>query len=151
MNRPNRSRTRLAGWLAPRGLAFNEDKTRIVHLDDGFDFLGFNVRRYRGKLLIKPSKAAMRRIRERLAAEMKALRGANAAAVLARLNPIIRGWSAYYRTVVSSEAFAKLDTHLWRAHLQVGSPQPPEQVEALGRPPVLRQVQQVPARPVGLR
>jgi RNA-directed DNA polymerase len=106
-------KTRLAAWLAPRGLAFNEDKTRIVHLDDGFDFLGFNVRRYRAKLLIKPSKAAVQRHRERLAAEVRALRGANAAAVIKRLNPIIRGWSAYYRTVVSSEAFAKLDNYLW--------------------------------------
>ena len=104
---------RLATWLEPRGLAFNEDKTRVVHLDDGFDFLGFNVRRYRGKLLIKPSTAAMRRIRERLAAEMKALRGANAKAVLQRLNPIIRGWSAYYRPVVSTRAFASLDQSMW--------------------------------------
>ena len=104
---------RLAGWLAPRGLVFNEDKTRIVHLDDGLDFLGFNIRRYRGKLLIKPSKAALRRHRERLAAEMRSLRGANSSAVLARLNPIIRGWSAYYRTAVSSEAFAKLDDQMW--------------------------------------
>lgn len=104
---------RLAAWLAPRGLAFNEDKTRIVHLDEGFDFLGFNVRRYRGKLLIKPSKAAVKRHRERLAAEMRALRGANAAAVINRLNPIIRGWSAYYRTVVSSEVFSKLGQHMW--------------------------------------
>ncbi len=106
-------KARLTAWLAPRGLAFNEDKTRIVHLDDGFDFLGFNVRRYRTKLLIKPSKAAVQRHRERLAVEVRALRGANAAAVIQRLNPIIRGWSAYYRTVVSSEAFAKLDKHVW--------------------------------------
>jgi RNA-directed DNA polymerase len=105
---------RLTAWLAPRGLVFNEDKTRVVRLEDGFDFLGFNVRRYRGKLLIKPSKAALRRIRERLAAEMKALRGANAKAVLQRLNPIIRGWSAYYRTVVSSRAFATLDNFMWK-------------------------------------
>ena len=48
-------KARLAEWLAPRGLAFNEDKTKIVHLDEGFDFLGFNVRRYHRKLLIKPS------------------------------------------------------------------------------------------------
>ena len=47
-------KARLAAWLAPRGLAFNEDKTRIVHLDEGFDFLGFTVRRQSGKLLIKP-------------------------------------------------------------------------------------------------
>ncbi|MGH7692630.1 MAG: group II intron reverse transcriptase/maturase [Candidatus Dormibacteria bacterium] len=106
-------KARLAAWLAPRGLTFNEDKTRIVHLDDGFDFLGFNVRRYRNKLLIKPSKAALRRCRERLAAEAKTLRGANASAVLQRLNPFIRGWSAYYRTVVSSRAFHGLDKHVW--------------------------------------
>ena len=56
-------KARLAAWLAPRGLAFNEDKTRVVTLDEGFDFVGFNVRRYHGKLLIKPSKAAARRNR----------------------------------------------------------------------------------------
>jgi RNA-directed DNA polymerase len=106
-------KARLADWLAPRGLAFNEDKTRIVPLDEGFNFLGFNVRRYRGKLLIKPSKAAIKRHRERLTVEVKALRGANAAAVIRRLNPIIRGWSNYYRTVVSSEVFSKLDQHVW--------------------------------------
>jgi RNA-directed DNA polymerase len=107
-------KARLAGWLAPRGLTFNEDKTHIVTLDEGFDFLGFTVRRQSGKLLIKPSKAALRRIRERLRTEMRALRGANAAMVLFRLNPVIRGWSAYYRTAVSSEAFNSLDGYLWR-------------------------------------
>jgi RNA-directed DNA polymerase len=105
---------RLAEWLAPRGLAFNEDKTRVVTLQDGFDFLGFNVRRYRQKLLIKPSKAAIRRIRRRLRDELRSLRGSNARAVLRRLNPIIRGWAAYYRTQVSAEAFGKLDYYLWR-------------------------------------
>ena len=104
----------LARWLAPRGLAFNEDKTRIVELDDGFDFLGFNIRRYRnGKLLIKPSKAAVQRIRRRLAAVVKALHGANAEAVITTLNPVIRGWAAYYRTVVSKEIFNDLDHYLW--------------------------------------
>ncbi len=75
-------KARLVAWLAPRGLVFNEDKTRIAHLDDGVDFLGFNVRRYRGKLLIKPSKAAVKRIRARLTTEMRALRGHNAQMVL---------------------------------------------------------------------
>ncbi len=107
-------KARLAGWLATRGLVFNEDKTRIVSLDEGFDFLGFTVRRQSGKLLIKPSKAALRRIRERLRTEMRALRGANAPAVLKRLNPIIRGWTAYYRTVVSSDAFGALDNYMWK-------------------------------------
>jgi RNA-directed DNA polymerase len=111
-------KAKLADWLAPRGLAFNEDKTRIVALDDGFDFLGFNLRRYRyrhqpAKLLIKPSPEAVRRIRHRLADELRTLRGLNAMAVIARLNPITRGWAAYYRGVVSSKVFASLDNHLW--------------------------------------
>jgi len=58
-------KARLAGWLAPRGLAFNEDKTRIVHASEGFDFLGFNVRRYpNGKLLIKPANLDSRELAE---------------------------------------------------------------------------------------
>nr|WTB28929.1 group II intron reverse transcriptase/maturase [Streptomyces sp. NBC_00830] len=107
-------KARLSAWLAPRGLTFNEDKTRIIHLDEGCDFLGFNIRRYRGKLLTKPSKAALRRIRERLSTEVRSLRGANAEAVISRLNPIVKGWSAYYRIGVSKRAFASLDTHVWR-------------------------------------
>jgi RNA-directed DNA polymerase len=108
-------KARLADWLAPRGLSFNEDKTKIVHLTEGFDFLGFNVRRYpRGKLLIKPSKAAIRRLRERLAAETRALRGANAMAVIVRLSPITRGWAAYYRTAVSAEVFSALDHYVFK-------------------------------------
>src|SRR5438067_5946385 len=107
-------KARLAAWLAARGLAFNEDKTRVVTLADGLDFLGFNVRRYGGKLLIKPSKAAIGRIRERLRTELRSLRGSNAQAVIKRLNPIIRGWANYYRTQVSSEAFNALDAYLWR-------------------------------------
>src|SRR5689334_20802877 len=109
-----RVKARLAEWLAPRGLAFNEDKTKIVHLSEGFDFLGFNVRRYNRKLLIKPSEAAVRRLRERLASEMRILRGSNAAAVIAVLTPVIRGWAAYYRGVVSSKVFHSLDTYVWR-------------------------------------
>jgi len=108
-------KAKLAEWLAPRGLVFNEDKTKIVHLTEGFDFLGFNVRRYRnGKLLIKPSPAAVKRLRKRLAAEMRALRGSNAAAVIAALTPIIRGWAAYYRGVVSSKTFNALDDYMWK-------------------------------------
>jgi RNA-directed DNA polymerase len=103
-------KAQLAAWLAPRGLVFNEDKTRITHLDDGgFNFLGFSVRRYHRKLLIKSSDAAVRRLRKRLATEMRGLRGSNAMAVLARLSPIIRGWAAYYRGVVSSRLFSSLD------------------------------------------
>jgi RNA-directed DNA polymerase len=106
-------KARLAAWLAPRGLTFNEAKTRIVHAGDGFDFLGFNVRRYGDKLLIKPSTEAIKRIRKRLSTEIRSLRGANAAAIVRKINPIVRGWAAYYRGVVSSKTFDALDHHMW--------------------------------------
>ena len=107
-------KARMAGWLAPRGLSFNEAKTRIVTLEDGFDFLGFTVRRHAGKLITRPSKAAVKRVKHRLAAEMRALRGGNAAAVLAKINPIARGWANYYRGAASSRTFAALDRYLWQ-------------------------------------
>jgi RNA-directed DNA polymerase len=98
-------KARLANWLAPRGLVFNKAKTQITHLNQGVDFLGFTLRRYRGKLLTKPSKDALRRIRNQLSTEMKALRGANSDGVIRTLNPIIAGWAAFYRIGVSSRAF----------------------------------------------
>jgi RNA-directed DNA polymerase len=107
-------KARMAEWLAPRGLSFNEAKTRIVSLDDGFDFLGFTVRRHAGKLITRPSKAAVKRVRHHLAAEIRALRGSNAAAVLAKINPIVRGWANYYRGAASSRTFAALDHYLWQ-------------------------------------
>ena len=108
-------KAQLAEWLEPRGLAFNDAKTRIVPLSEGFDFLGFNLRRYpNGKLLIKPSAKAIKRFRDRLAKEFHALRGSNVAAVLATITPVIRGWVAYYRTVVSSGVFHALTGYLWK-------------------------------------
>ena len=109
---------RLSAWLAPRGLRFNQDKTKIVHVEDGFTFLGFSVRRYvdrqgSGKLFIKPSKESVMRLRARLAADTRNLRGSNASAVIFHLNPVIRGWSAYYRSVVSGKVFDALDHHVW--------------------------------------
>ena len=107
-------KARLARWLESRGLAFNEAKTRVVNLNEGFDFLGFNVRRYGQKPLIRPSKTAVRRIRERLRDELRSLRGSNAHTVIKRLNPVIRGWAAYYRTQVSAKVFGDLDHYLWQ-------------------------------------
>ena len=145
-------KARLAKWLAPRGLSFNEDKTKVVHLTEGFDFLGASVRRYPGgKLLIKPSKAAIRRLRERLAAETRALRGANATAVIARLSPITRGWAAYYRTVVSAEVFSALDhyafklTYKWAKYRHPNKPKRWIVGRYFGR------VQHVQERPLGVR
>ncbi len=106
-----------AKWLRTRGLELSEEKTRIVHLAEGFNFLGFNIRRYPTpgttrsgwKLLIKPSRDAVAKFKERMKAEWKALQGTNITNVLTKLNPIIRGWGNYYRTVVSKATFTMLD------------------------------------------
>src|SRR6266511_1730555 len=144
-------KAKLAEWLAPRGLVFNQDKTRIVPLTEGFDFLGFNVRRYRnGKLLIKPSPAAVKRLRERLAAEMRALRGSNAAAVITALTPVIRGWPPTTGGWSPARSSTRC-TPTCGTHLPVGQTQPPRQAEAVDRPTLLRQVQQGQERPVGVR
>jgi RNA-directed DNA polymerase len=105
---------RLSEWLEPRGLVFNEDKTQVVHLNQGCDFLGFNIRRYGRKLLIKPSAEAVMRIRQRLRTEVRGRYGGSAASVVATLAPVIRGWGSYQRHVVSSKEFSKLDDYMWK-------------------------------------
>ncbi|TCJ32524.1 group II intron reverse transcriptase/maturase [Parafrankia sp. BMG5.11] len=115
--RAETAREHLAAWLAPKGLRLNEAKTRITTDIKGFDFLSFNVRRYPTKdgpkLLIKPSREALARIRRRMKAELRALRGQPASAVIGTLNPIVRGQAAYYRTGVAKKAFSGLDQVLW--------------------------------------
>ena len=146
-----RVKARLAAWLAPRGLAFNEDKTRIVTLDEGFDFLGFNVRRYGGKLLIKPEQGspetdpgAAPRPRCAPCAEPTPRGAATAQPHHAGVGGLLPD-GGVQRDVLRAGPLCVA------AHLQVGQAQPPEQVEALDHQPVLRQVQQVQARPLGVR
>ncbi len=133
----------LAGWLAPRGLVFNEDKTRIVNLDDGFDFLGFSVRRQSGKMLIKPSKAALRRKRLRLRTEMRSLRGRERRHGAATARPCRSGMGGLLSNGGVQRGFLGAGPLHVEAHLQVGQTRPPEEIEALDRLPVLRKVQQV--------
>ncbi|NOT53087.1 MAG: group II intron reverse transcriptase/maturase [Deltaproteobacteria bacterium] len=111
----------LTRWLDKRGLSLSNEKTRIVHLTEGFDFLGFNIRHYKDartktghKLLIKPSKKSEQKIRDRLRDEWITLQGSNVGAVTKKLNPIIRGWANYFRSGVSSAIFSKLDS--WMFH-----------------------------------
>jgi RNA-directed DNA polymerase len=112
----------LPPWLAERGLTLSEEKTRVVHLAEGFDFLGCTVRHYPApgttrtgqKLLITPSKKAMARKRQELRAEWLRLGGHNVRAVLRRLNPVIRGWANSCRTMVASRAFVRMDDWMYR-------------------------------------
>ncbi|WP_201365247.1 group II intron reverse transcriptase [Dictyobacter formicarum] len=111
----------LVEWLKERGLCLSEEKTRIVHLTKGFDFLGFHIRHYPApktsrtgwKLLIKPSKASVRAVQRKLKDIWMKGKGSNVQGVLARLNPIIRGWANYFRTVVASAIFHKLDSWMF--------------------------------------
>jgi len=116
----------LPPWLAERGLSLSEEKTRIVHLTEGFDFLSFNVRRYPHpqtsrsgyKLCIKPSKKAVLGKVKELREKWLALRGHSIKAVLWKLNPIIRGWANYNRTSVASRLFNELDNWMFRRALR---------------------------------
>ncbi len=109
-------------WLGQRGLELSAEKTRITHIRQGFDFLGFNVRQYdaprsnRGvKLLIQPSKASVAKFKARIRDEVLSLGGLNAKIVINRLRPIIIGWGNYFRVVASNRVFSKLDHWLsWR-------------------------------------
>jgi len=109
-------------WLAERGLSLSGEKTRIVHLTEGFDFLSFNIKHYKSpqttetgyKLLTRPSKKAVAKKRKELRELWMTLRGHNITAILNTLNPIIRGWANYFRTGVSSKTFSKMDDWMFR-------------------------------------
>ncbi|MCA1681725.1 MAG: group II intron reverse transcriptase/maturase [Actinobacteria bacterium] len=109
---------RIGAWLKERGLSLNKEKTRIGRINDGFDFLAFTIRRYHvqagTKVLTKPSRDALKKIRRRIAAELRALRGASPLEVINTMNPIIRGQANYFRPGASKKAYQTLDNHLWQ-------------------------------------
>ena len=103
----------IEGFLAERGLSLSEEKTKIVHIDEGFDFLSWNFRKYGGKLLIKPSKKAVATITRTISDIIRGAKSMSQDALIEKLNPIIRGWSLYHRNVVSAETFSSLDNTMW--------------------------------------
>jgi Retron-type reverse transcriptase len=100
-------------FLKDRGLELSQEKTLITHIDDGFDFLGWNFRKYKGKLLIKPSKKSIDKFTENISNTIKKGKAWKQGDLIDALNPIITGWANYHRTVVSSEIFNKLDHIIW--------------------------------------
>lgn len=107
-------------WLSSRGLTLSTEKTKLVHITEGFDFLGFNIRQYRVKntrtgykLLIKPSKEFMKKCRNDLRNIFLKYIGKSVDALLGKINPVIRGKANYMKAVVSSAAFKKLDDYLY--------------------------------------
>ena len=100
-------------FLAMRGLTLSDEKTHITHIDKGFDFLGFNIRKYNGKLLIKPSNKSVKSFLTDIRDTIKSNKGAAAANLIRILNPKIRGWANYYRHAVSKQTFSYVDSHIF--------------------------------------
>ena len=78
-------------FLAQRGLTLSEEKTLVTHISEGFDFLGFNIRKYNGKLLIKPSKKSRKKITEKLHEIIFSNKAVTQGQLIDRLNPVITG------------------------------------------------------------
>ena len=102
-------------FFAERGLQLSQEKTQITHISEGCDFLGQNVRKYNGKLLIKPSgknvKASLNSIRETIRVNCSAKQET----LIGLINPMIKGWATYHRHVVAKKTYAAADHHNWRA------------------------------------
>ena len=100
-------------FLAERGLVLSPEKTKITHIGDGFDFLGWNIRKYNGKLLMKPSKANVKAHLDKIREIIKANKTAKQASLIRLLNPVLRGWANYHSHVVAKETFARVDDNIW--------------------------------------
>ena len=100
-------------FLAIRGLELSPEKTVITHIDDGFDFLGWNFRKYKGKLLIKPSQKSIKSITQNLKTIVNKAKSWTQNELIKTLNPVIRGWANYHRHIVAKDTFSKLDSYLW--------------------------------------
>ncbi len=105
-------------FLEERGLSLSEEKTLITNTDQGFDFLGFNVRRYENKLLIKPSKKSVKSFLSNVRDCVESNKTAKTENLINILNPKIVGWANYYKSAVSKDAFSFVDHQifwcLWR-------------------------------------
>lgn len=104
----------VVAFLAKRGLQLSEEKTRLTHIDDGFDFLGFNFRKYNGKLLTKPSKQSIKTFLANVRTLIKSHPTIKTEHLIWLLNPKLRGWANYFRHVVSSKVFSKLDDAIFK-------------------------------------
>jgi RNA-directed DNA polymerase len=100
-------------FLAERGLVLSPEKTKITHISEGFDFLGWNIRKYNGTLLMKPSKANIKAHLDKIREVINGNKTAKQANLIRLLNPVLRGWANYHSHAVAKEAFGKVDTYVW--------------------------------------
>jgi RNA-directed DNA polymerase len=102
-------------FLAERGLQLSQEKTKITHIAEGFDFLGQNVRKYNGKLLIKPAAKNVKAFLDKVRGHIKVNSSVNQEILIRLLNPVIRGWANYHRGIVAKETFARVDSIIWKS------------------------------------
>ncbi len=102
-------------FLAVRGLQLSLDKTRVVHIDEGFDFLGWNFRKYGGKLLIKPSKKNVKAFYRKVKEVISTSKTARQQDLIRQLNPLLRGWALYHQPVVAKKAYSRMDNSIFHA------------------------------------
>ena len=110
----------IGNFLAIKGLELSAEKTVITHIDEGFDFLGWNFRKYKGTLLIKPSQKSIKAITQTLKTIVSKAKVWTQDELIKTLNPIIRGWTNYHRHIVAKDTFRKLDSYLWEITWQWG-------------------------------
>jgi RNA-directed DNA polymerase len=108
------ARTLIEAFLAERGLRLSTEKTQVVHISKGFDFLGWNVRKYDGKFLIMPAKKNVLAFLRKARAIIENGKGVAQEAVIRQLNPVIQGWANYHQSQVSSRTFHRADMMIWR-------------------------------------
>lgn len=105
----------VTAFLLERGLSLSEEKTRITSVDRGFDFLGFNIRKYNHKLLIKPSKSSTESFLTGIREEIKRNVSTPTIPLIRSLNRKIEGWVNYYRFVVAKKTFSYVDSVIFRS------------------------------------
>jgi RNA-directed DNA polymerase len=96
-------------FLKERGLNLSGEKTKITRIEDGFDFLGQHLRKFGDKLIITPSKSAVRSLVDKIRRIMQACLGLKTSVMVQRLNSSIRGWANYHRHVCSKDTFSHVD------------------------------------------
>ncbi|WP_331346897.1 group II intron reverse transcriptase/maturase [Cellvibrio sp. UBA7661] len=109
-------------FLSVRGVQLSKEKTRITHINAGFDFLGWNFRKYvpkspyrKAKLFIKPSKKNAQAFYRKVAAIINNSGALTQDALIGQLNPVLRGWAEYHSPVVAKQTFGKLEYLIfWR-------------------------------------
>ncbi len=100
-------------FLAARGLVLSERKTTITHVTEGFDFLGWNVRRLKGMLLTQPSKKNVKAFIAKIRDSLRKMRAAKQEDVIDKLAPVVRGWATYHRNQMATRTFSRCDHLIW--------------------------------------